>query len=35
MNEYEALVDLYWQVETESLGEKPFSVPIRPPQIQH
>lgn len=35
MNEYEASVELYWLVETESLGEKPFSVPLRPPQIQH
>ena len=35
MNEYEALMELYWQVETESLGEKRFSVPFRPPQILH
>jgi len=35
MNEYEALMELYWQVETESLEEKPFSVPLRPPQIKH
>jgi len=35
MNEYEALVELYWQVEAESLGEKLFSVPRHPPQIQH
>jgi hypothetical protein len=34
MKEYKTLVELYWQVDTESLGEKLFSVPLNPPQIQ-
>jgi hypothetical protein len=31
--EYGALVEWYWQGETEELGEKPVSVPLYPPQI--
>jgi len=35
MNDYEALVEFYWHVVTESLEEKPFSVLPRPQQVQH
>jgi hypothetical protein len=33
IDEYGAMVELYWQEKTEELGEKPTPVPLCPPQI--
>jgi hypothetical protein len=35
IDEYGALVKLYWQGKTEELGEKPAPVPFFPPHIPH
>jgi len=35
MNGYGALVEWYWQGETEVLGEKPVTVPLCPPPNSH
>ena len=33
MNEYGAMVEWYWQGETEVLGEKPVPMPLHLPEI--